>query len=64
MLESATRMSPSLVTATPCGLVNSPLPRPLYLYLHIYNLISTIYLLPIASTRSSSRRLRAEPREL
>ena len=41
-------MSPSLVTATPWGFVNSPLPRPL---------------LPTAMTRSSSMAFLLEPRE-
>ena len=48
LFESQTSISPELVTATPCGFVNSPLPRPLE---------------PIVIIRSSSMAFLLDPRE-
>ena len=48
LLESQTSISPAIVTATPCGFVNSPLPRPLE---------------PMAIIRSSSMAFLLDPRE-
>ena len=47
-MESQTSISPELVTATPCGFVNSPLPRPLE---------------PMAIIRSSSMAFLLDARE-